>query len=95
MKKKLLRNLILLLLFGLQTGFAQQKTVKGTITDESGLPLPGVNVLVKGTIKGTQTDFDGNFTINANEGQVLVFSFLGFKTFERRLSTDLSELALY
>lgn len=61
---------------------AQGITVNGTVTDRNGMTLPGVNVLIKGTSAGTQTDFDGNFTIAANPGQTLVFSFLGMNTVE-------------
>lgn len=60
--------------------FAQQKTVSGNVTDDGGLPLPGVNVLVKNTDNGTQTDFDGNFSINAPKGAVLIFSYVSFAT---------------
>ena len=59
--------------------FAQEKTISGTISDESGLPLPGVNIIVKGTTSGTQSDFDGNYTIKANVGEVLSFTYLGLK----------------
>ena len=59
-----------------------QSTVTGTVTDASGTPLPGANVLVKGTTNGTQTDFDGNYTLNADADAVLVFSYLGFTTQE-------------
>lgn len=62
--------------------YSQERILKGNITNESGLPLPGVNVLVKGTTQGTMSDFDGNFTINASSGDVLVFSFIGFTTKE-------------
>jgi len=55
--------------------FAQ--TVSGTVSDGSG-PLPGANVLIKGTSTGVTTDFDGNYTINARENDILVFSFLGY-----------------
>ena len=51
--------------------------ISGTITDQDGLPLPGVNVLVKGTSNGTTTDFDGNYTIQAATGNTLVFSYVG------------------
>ena len=54
-----------------------QDPISGTVTDGDGVPLPGVNILIQGTGTGTQTDFDGNYTINANEGQVLLFSYLG------------------
>ena len=63
-----------------QLTFAQDKTVTGTVSDEAGLPLPGVNVIVQGTNNGAQTDFDGNFSINTANGQVLVFSYVGFTT---------------
>ena len=55
--------------------------VSGTVTDESG-PLPGVSVIVKGTTTGTTTDFDGNYVINASNGTVLVFSYVGYDTKE-------------
>lgn len=61
-------------------GYAQGKVVKGKVTDASGLPLPGANVIIKGTQKGASTDFDGNYTINAAIGQVLVFTYTGSKT---------------
>ncbi|MEM1003075.1 MAG: SusC/RagA family TonB-linked outer membrane protein, partial [Bacteroidota bacterium] len=57
-----------------------QSSVSGTVTDEANaMPLPGVNVLVKGTTTGTSTDFDGNYTLNnINNGDTIVFSYLGF-----------------
>ncbi|WP_370174615.1 SusC/RagA family TonB-linked outer membrane protein [Leeuwenhoekiella palythoae] len=60
--------------------WAQEKSVSGTVTDAQGMPLPGVNVLVQGTQRGTQTDFDGNFSLQASEGEVLLFSYLGMKS---------------
>ncbi|GFZ81573.1 SusC/RagA family TonB-linked outer membrane protein [Aquaticitalea lipolytica] len=60
-----------------------QSTVSGTVTDKANaLPLPGVNILVKGTSVGTTSDFDGNYTISAKSGDVIVFSYVGFKTQE-------------
>lgn len=59
-----------------------QTTFSGVVTDGDGLPLPGASVLIKGTATGTQTDFDGNYTIDANQGDVLVFSFVGMATVE-------------
>ncbi len=82
MKTKLSSILTLLLAFVVQITFAQQQTVTGTVTDESGLPLPGVNIIIKGTSTGVQSDFDGNFTITASQGDVLVFSFVGMETLE-------------
>ncbi|MEN8155769.1 MAG: TonB-dependent receptor [Bacteroidota bacterium] len=65
------------------SGILQQKTISGTIIDESGEPLPGVTVLVKGTTNGTVTDVDGNYTISAvPEGAVLYISFIGMETQE-------------
>ena len=79
------RNGLLTLLMALivHLSFAQEKTVTGTVTDQSGLPLPGVNIVVEGTTNGTQTDFDGNYAINGNVGQTLLFSYIGQKD-ERR-----------
>jgi len=55
--------LVLLLALITQITFAQDRTVSGVVSDESGIPIPGVNVLVKGTKSGTQTDFDGKFKL--------------------------------
>ncbi len=60
----------------------QQKQITGTITDNFGVPLPGVNVIVKGTSTGTSTDFDGNFSLDVDEDATLVISYIGFKTVE-------------
>ena len=56
-----------------------QNTVTGTITDSDGTPLPGVNIVQKGTIKGTTSDFDGNYAIEVSEDAILVFSYIGFE----------------
>ena len=57
-----------------------EKTIKGIVTSKSdGLPIPGVNVVIKGTHNGVQTDFDGKFTLNAKLGDQLIFSYIGFK----------------
>jgi len=66
-----------------QVSFAQQKTVSGTVSDDSGVPLLGVTVVVKGTTSGTSTDFDGNYSIQTQEGATLVFSYVGYKKVER------------
>jgi TonB-dependent starch-binding outer membrane protein SusC len=58
-----------------------QQTITGTVSDIDG-PLPGVNILVKGTTNGTQTDFDGNYSISVDSGSVIVFSYIGYKTQE-------------
>ncbi|WP_161554561.1 SusC/RagA family TonB-linked outer membrane protein [Sinomicrobium soli] len=70
-------------LCGLNVLLAQEKTVTGIVTDGADkAPLPGANVVVKGSTTGTATDFDGNYTLNVPEGAVLVFSALGYKTQE-------------
>ncbi len=86
MKKILL--LVVLWSFQIPTIYAQEMTVTGTVTDESGLRLPGVNIVVKGTSNGVQTDFDGNYTIEVVKGQVLVFSFVGLQTVETTVNND-------
>lgn len=58
------------------------KTINGKIVDNQGDPLPGVSILVKGTSRGTTSDFDGNFFIEVSEEDILVFSFIGYKTIE-------------
>ncbi len=82
MKTKFSGILTLLLAFVVQFTFAQEKTISGTVSDVSGLPLPGVNILVKGTTSGSQTDFDGKYSLKANSGDVLSFSYLGLKAKE-------------
>ncbi len=72
----------MLFLFGISLAYAQEKTISGTVTDQNDVPLPGVNILVKGTTTGTQSDFDGKYSIQASEGQTLVFSYLGQQTVE-------------
>lgn len=69
----------LLLAFSIQFSFAQEKTITGTVTD-GGQPLPGASVIVKGTTTGTQTDFDGKYSIKAKTGDVIVTSYIGLKT---------------
>ncbi len=58
------------------------KEVKGTIIDENETPLMGVSIIIKGTNRGVTTDFDGNFSIKIKDGEILVFSYLGYKTTE-------------
>lgn len=57
-----------------------EKTVIGTVVDGQNLPLPGVNVVVKGTTRGTQTDYDGKYSIAVNPNEQLAFSFVGYKS---------------
>ncbi|MAZ73362.1 MAG: hypothetical protein CMC70_09460 [Flavobacteriaceae bacterium] len=61
--------------------------ITGTVVDNSGLPLPGVNVLIKGTTKGIQTDFDGQYVIESQPNQTLIFIYVAFKTKEVAIST--------
>ena len=70
------------MVFFVQFIFAQDRVVSGKVSDNTGLPLPGVNILIKGSPTGIQTDMDGNYSIKASENQVLVFSFLGMLTQE-------------
>ncbi len=78
----------LLLAFFVHLSFAQEKTITGNVTDQDGLPLPGANVVVKGTTNGTQSDFDGNYTIRASAGQTLLFTYLGNKDVERAIGAS-------
>ncbi|OAB79613.1 SusC/RagA family TonB-linked outer membrane protein [Cochleicola gelatinilyticus] len=82
MKTKFSGILTLLLALVVQVSFAQQKTVTGTVSDDSGLPLPGANVIIKGSSSGTQTDFDGKYAISVEPGKTLTFSYVGFETQE-------------
>jgi TonB-dependent starch-binding outer membrane protein SusC len=68
----------LVLAFAMQFSFAQEKTITGTVT-EGGMPLPGVGVIIKGTTTGTETDFNGKYSIKAKVGQELEFSYIGMK----------------
>ncbi|MBL4904470.1 MAG: TonB-dependent receptor [Flavobacteriaceae bacterium] len=58
----------------------QQLEIKGTVTDNKGTPLPGVSIVIVGSFNGTETDFDGNYSIKSDEGDILEFSFIGMKT---------------
>ncbi|MEW2920278.1 SusC/RagA family TonB-linked outer membrane protein [Muricauda sp. ANG21] len=81
MKITLLRSFLLLGAF-LCFGLVKAQTVSGTVSDATG-PLPGASVLVKGTTNGTQTDFDGNYTLDGvGDSATLVFSYIGYKTVE-------------
>ncbi|WP_242092633.1 SusC/RagA family TonB-linked outer membrane protein [Aestuariivivens sediminicola] len=82
MRKKLLKKVMVLLLFLGGSIMYAQTTVTGVVSDATG-PLPGVNVFVKGTTIGAQTDFDGIYTLeNVPAGSVIVYSFLGYSTQE-------------
>lgn len=75
------------LLLCVQITFAQG-TISGNITDDEGVPLPGATVLVVGTNVGTTSDFDGNFSIQANQGDVLSFSFVGYQTLNQEVTNQ-------
>lgn len=68
--------------------FGQEKTISGNVVDQNGLPLPGVSVVIVGTTTGAQTDFDGNYSITASEGQRLQFSYLGQQTVVRTVGAE-------
>ena len=87
MKTKFNGILTLLLALVVQISFAQTKTVSGTVSDDSGA-LPGVSILIKGTKSGTETDFDGKYSIKAKSGDVLVFSYLGYKSTEKTVGSS-------
>lgn len=70
-------SLVLLVCLVFNLASAQQKTISGKVVDIGGLPIPGVNVIVKGENKNTQTNFDGIFSIKASSSNTLVFSFIG------------------
>ena len=67
--------------------YAQTKTIKGNVTAD-GQPLPGVSIIIKGTTKGAVTDFDGNYEINANPNDVLVFNYIGYEKREATVGTN-------
>ena len=87
MKTKLSGILTLLLAFIVQITFAQERTITGTVSDETG-PLPGVSVLIEGTSTGTETDFDGNYTLETNTGDNLRYSFVGMTTVTRAVGSE-------
>ena len=93
MKEKLKVFGVLFFVF-LQFTFAQEKKITGTVTDRAGIPLPGVSVLVKGTQSGTQTDFDGKYSVKATSGQTLIFSYVGMKTQEAATSSSVVNIKM-
>ncbi|HEY4616630.1 MAG TPA: SusC/RagA family TonB-linked outer membrane protein [Flavobacterium sp.] len=89
MKLKFNGILVLLVVLMAQLTFAQERAVTGVVSDNAGMPLPGVSVLVKGTNSGTQTDFDGKFAIKATPSQILIFSYIGMETQEVKATSAL------
>ena len=95
MKKFLLFSLLVLFF---QITFGQTKTITGTVKNKAdGIPIPGVNVVIKGTTKGSTTNFDGNYSIAASSGETLVFSYIGYETVQIKvegqqlINVDLAE----
>ena len=78
MKTKLRIILTLFLAFTVQLSFAQQRTVTGNVSDDSGVPLIGATIVIEGTSTGVTTDFNGNYSINASQGEVLVISYVSY-----------------
>lgn len=70
--------------------FAQQIVVKGIVKDTTGEPIIGANVIVKGTTNGTITDFDGNFLLNANKGDIIIISFIGYRSQEAQAAASMN-----
>ena len=90
-----MRKLILFVLLFPVCLMAQEINIKGKVLDkETKQPLPGAVVLVKGTSKGAVTDFDGEFQIDAEKGAVLVFSYIGYKTTELKVSSPSVQVLL-
>ncbi|MGC6421931.1 MAG: SusC/RagA family TonB-linked outer membrane protein [Flavobacteriaceae bacterium] len=80
-------SLLTLLVLVCSFGYAQQ-TIQGVVEDETGIPLPGATIVVEETNEGTTTDFDGNFSISASDGQNLTISFVGYKTVTVAVGSD-------
>lgn len=78
MKRKIKGLLVLVFVFTTHLFFAQERTISGIVSDVAG-PIPGANVVVKGTSNGVQSDFDGKYSIKAKTGDVLVFSYVGME----------------
>ncbi len=93
MKKMKMKLLLIMLLTYI--GISAQIKVSGVVYEQSNnLPLPGVNVILKGTTKGTTSDFDGKYEITANKGDILVFSYIGFQNQEIVVSTATLDINL-
>ncbi len=84
------KTFLCLFLLGISFVFSQQKNVSGTVTDDQGVPLPGATVIVQETNSGTTTDFDGNYTISAEDGQTLIISYVGYTSQQITVSNSSS-----
>ena len=87
MKTKFKGILTLFLALVVQISFAQQGTISGKVSDGSG-PLPGVSVIVKGSTIGTETDFDGKYSIKASSGDILTFRYLGYLSIDKTIGSS-------
>ena len=87
MKTKFKGILTLFLALVVQVSFAQQRTISGKVSDGSG-PLPGVSVVVKGSTIGTETDFDGKYSIKASSGDILIFRYLGYLSINKTIGSS-------
>ena len=87
MKTKFKGILTLFLALVVQISFAQQGTISGKVSDGSG-PLPGVSVVVKGSTIGTETDFDGKYSIKASSGDILTFRYLGYLSIDKTIGAS-------
>lgn len=93
MKRNATFKVLLMFIVGLFLSvntFAQQIVVKGIVKDTTGEPIIGANVIVKGTTNGTITDFDGNFLLNANKGDIIIISFIGYRSQEAQAATSMN-----
>lgn len=88
MKTKFKGILTLLLVLVAQVAFAQAKIITGTVTDPNGEPILGATVAVENTAIGTSTDFDGKYSIEAEVGSTLVFTYVGYGTIEREVTAE-------
>src|SRR5690554_6617328 len=88
MKQKYTYLSVLFMILFVQISFAQKKSVTGKVTDPDGVPLLGATILVVGTTSGTTTDFDGNYSISVEDGNVLEFSYVGFETITRTVGSS-------
>nr|WP_294785304.1 SusC/RagA family TonB-linked outer membrane protein [uncultured Flavobacterium sp.] len=94
MRQKIKRLIVLFFILAIQLLAAQEKKISGVVTDNAGIPLPGVSISIKGTSLGSQTDFDGKYVIKASTSQVLVFSYIGFKTQEITVNNSVINVKL-
>lgn len=85
-----MKHFYILFLIAFSINFAFAQDITGTVTDSSGIPLAGVNVLEKGTMNGVITDFNGNYSISVNSDATLVFSYVGYNTAEVEVNNQTS-----